>query len=95
MKRYREHGWSWVVRTHHVDYRRPAFAGDEVIVRTWVATMQKFSSLRRFEIYRRSGAGELLARAETNWAFVNVTTGKLLAIPEPVSASFLLIADSK
>src|SRR5262249_50558295 len=57
LKRYREHGWSWVVRTHHIDYRRPAFAGDEIIVRTWVATMEKFASRRRFEIYRRTGTG--------------------------------------
>lgn len=93
LQRYRQEGWSWVARTHQIEYRRPAFVHDEIVVRTWVTTMQKFSSLRKFEILRRSG--ELLARAETNWAFVNIQTGRLLAIPEAVSQSFGLIAEGK
>lgn len=93
MERYRAAGWSWVVRTHHIEYRRPAFAGDELIVKTWVASMQKYVSVRKFEIVRRDAPTVLLARAETHWAFVNLATGRLLAIPEEVSRSFVVVAE--
>ena len=29
-------GATWVVRSHHIEYRRPAFAGDRIRVVTWV-----------------------------------------------------------
>jgi len=82
---YRDRGWAWVARSHRIEYRRPAFLEDEVIVRTWVADMQKFTSLRKYEMYR---GRDLLARAETNWAFVDFTNQKLLAIPAEVARAF-------
>jgi acyl-CoA thioester hydrolase len=79
-----------VVRTHQIEYRRPAFSGEEIIIRTWVSSMEKFSSLRRFEI-RRAPQGELLAKAETNWAFVHLQAGRLLPIPPEVRDAFPLV----
>ena len=86
-KRYRDEGWSWVVRSHFIEYRRPVFAGDVVIVRTWVADMKKFSSLRKFEMSEEK-TGKVAARAETNWAFVSLETGRLIAIPDIVKSAF-------
>ena len=89
---YRERGWAWVVRSHYIEYRRPAFAGDELTVKTWVADMARFTSRRRFEISRDS---KLIARAETNWAFVETNAGKLMPIPEEVFSAFELVPDEK
>ena len=50
--RYRRQGQGWVVRAHAVEYLQPAFAGDRIVVRTWVATMRKATSLRRYRIFR-------------------------------------------
>jgi len=50
--RYFQFGQGWVVRAHAIDYLQPAFAGDRVVVRTWVATMRKATSLRRYRIFR-------------------------------------------
>src|SRR4029453_16501966 len=33
----RQAGAAWVVRSHKVEYKRPAFAGERVRVLTWVA----------------------------------------------------------
>ena len=53
----------------------PAFAGDEVVVETWVATMKKVSSLRRYRMVRQADQ-TLLAEAETDWAFVDYASGR-------------------
>lgn len=86
-ERYRERGVSWVARSHFIEYRRPAFVEEELIVRTWVATMQRCSSLRRYQILRAAGE-VLLAVAETNWAFVSLDEEKLCRIPPEIAESF-------
>ncbi|SFH56674.1 acyl-CoA thioesterase [Planctomicrobium piriforme] len=88
-EKYREHHWAWVVRTHYIEYRRPVFAGDELTIRTWVADMNRFTSLRKFEMLRDQ---KVVARAETNWAFVDTQQGKLVPIPEIVSGSFEIVS---
>ncbi len=91
MSRYRELGFAWVVRRHTIEYLLPAVERDRIIVRTWVADMQRVTSRRRYEIH----AGDrLLARAETNWAFIRTSDGRLTRIPETVAGSFVLVPDS-
>jgi acyl-CoA thioester hydrolase len=91
-ERYRQSGAGWVVRSHKIDYLQPAFAGDAVVVRTWVATMKKATSVRRYQILRETDDA-LLATAETKWAFVNYATGQPTRIPGEVADSFTVIDD--
>jgi len=88
--RYRELGQGWVVRSHAIEYLLPAFAGDHVVVETWVSSMRKVTSLRRYRIVR-GGDGALLATAETNWAFVDLATGKPVRIPPEIAAAFVVV----
>jgi acyl-CoA thioester hydrolase len=88
-ERYDELGAGWVVRSHHIDYLKPAFEGDDLIIRTWVENMKPATSLRRYEICLRDGA--LLARAATDWAFVNYARQKAVRIPPEVANSFDLV----
>ena len=83
-------GQGWVVRSHAIEYLLPAFAGDHVVVETWVTTMKKVTSLRRYRIVR-GGDGALLATAETNWAFVDLTTFKPVRIPPEVGGAFVVV----
>lgn len=87
--RYRELGMGWVARSHTIEYLRPAMAGDEIVVETHVSDMKKVTSTRRYRILRRSD-GELLARAETHWAFVNLATGRPTRIPAEISRAYPL-----
>ncbi len=89
-ERYRRMGCGWVVRSHKIEYSQPAFAGDRIVVRTWVATMKKATSLRRYRILRETD-NVLLATAETKWAFIDYTTGNPMRIPREVAASFQVI----
>ncbi|MDZ7619296.1 MAG: thioesterase family protein [Patescibacteria group bacterium] len=86
-QRYKDHGSGWVARSHRIDYRQPALPGDEIVVETWVATMQKVTSVRQYRILRVADA-KLLADAETKWAFINFATGQPVRIPAEISAAF-------
>ena len=86
-ERYRRLGCGWVVRSHTIEYRQPATAGDRIVVRTWVATMKKVSSIRRYRIIRRAD-DELLATAETKWAFIDYATGQPARIPRQIAGAF-------
>jgi acyl-CoA thioester hydrolase len=102
-ERYRELGAGWVVRTHKIEYLQPAFAGDEIVVRTWVANLKKVTSLRRFQIVRLSTGHEtpretaketVLAVAETDWAFIHFATHQLKRIPPEVAGAFEIAGES-
>ncbi len=76
-------GATWVVRTHHIEYLSPLFAGDQVTVLTWPANFQRVRSTRKYKFVRAKD-GEVIARAETDWVFVNAKTGRPQSIPEEV-----------
>jgi acyl-CoA thioester hydrolase len=89
---YHEIAAGWVVRSHQIEYKSPAFEGDELIIRTWVASMGRATSSRRFEILRASD-GVLLATAVTEWAFVSRSTGRPTRIPPEVAAAFEIVEE--
>lgn len=76
-------GATWVVREHKVEYLLPAFAGEEIEIKTWVENIRRVRSLRKYEFVRKSD-GKVLVRGETDWVFVDVKSGKPMAIPEEV-----------
>jgi acyl-CoA thioester hydrolase len=93
VERYRELGSAWVVRSHAIEYLRPAFAADEVVVRTWVSEMGKVSSRRKYAIVRADG--RLLARAETLWVFVSRDRHTLDRVPAQLQAAFPVVPDAR
>ena len=78
---------TWVIRKHSVEYFLPAFAGEEIEVRTWVENLRKVRSLRMYEFVRKSD-GKVLVKGETDWVFMDTKTGRLKAIPFEVEKIF-------
>jgi acyl-CoA thioester hydrolase len=72
---------AWVALRHEIDYLKPAVAGDEIVVSTWVGVAEGLS-FERFTEVRRRADGRVLARARTLWCPVDARTGK----PHRVSA---------
>jgi acyl-CoA thioester hydrolase len=85
--RYVEAGAGWVVRSHAIEYLRPAFADETIVLATWVAAMARTQSTRKYLCYRPAD-DTVLARAETLWVFVDFRTGRLIRIPDPVLTAF-------
>jgi acyl-CoA thioester hydrolase len=90
--RYDELGQGWVVRSHEIKYLEPSYEGQAIVVRTWVADMTKVASTRRYKILRAADQ-RVLAKAATQWAFIDFKTGTLARIPEVVSSAFELVGD--
>jgi acyl-CoA thioester hydrolase len=81
-------GCTWVARSHHIEYLRPAYVGDTVNVQTWVVdATRKSSSTRRYRMVREAD-GSVLARGETLWVFIDAQNGRPRSIPAEVIQCF-------
>ena len=78
---------TWFIRGHKLEYFHPAFAGEEIEIRTWVENIRHVRSLRKY-VFIRKQDGTTLVKGETDWVFVDAKSGKPLAIPEGVRAIF-------
>jgi acyl-CoA thioester hydrolase len=87
MARYAEIGNHWLIRETEIEYLKPLRYNEQVEVRTWVSDFQRVRSRRSYEFYL-AGTGELVARAETDWVYLNSSTGSPASIPPEMIASF-------
>jgi len=92
LERYVKDGAGWVVRSHSIEYLRPAFAGDAISIFTWVADFSRSTSRRRYLFYRPREE-EILAKADTLWVFVNLRSGAPARIPETLRSAFAVVPD--
>jgi acyl-CoA thioester hydrolase len=83
---------TWVVREHRIEYLLPAYAGEEIEVKTWVENIRRVRSLRKYEFVRKSDS-KVLVKGETDWVFVDANSGRPLPIPEKVSSVFSLYTE--
>ena len=93
-QRYLDIGAAWVVRSHAIQYLRPAFAGEEVMIETWVSRFQKTKSLRKYRISRPAD-DTLLVTAETNWALIDITKRRPCRIPTDLKEAFQIVPESE
>ncbi len=89
---YRTLGQGWVVRSHYIEYLSPARPGDGIVVRTWVADMKRVTSTRRYHILRAVD-GQVLARAETQWAFVTFSNHQPCRVPAEIAGAFEVVSE--
>ena len=94
LERYLERGQGWLVRRHTVEYLRPAFAGDALVLYTWVASFARSSSPRRYLLHRAADH-TIVARAETLWVFVDIRTGAPARLPAELRSAFEVVADDE
>ncbi|MEN6431729.1 MAG: acyl-ACP thioesterase domain-containing protein [Smithella sp.] len=87
-------GATWLVRTHHIEYLRPAFTGEEIAILTWVSDFRRVQSLRKYKIIRIKD-NAVLVEGETDWVFLDAQTGRLRSIPENVIAAFEILPKEK
>lgn len=86
----RELGGLWFVRTHRIEYLKPAFLNDPITVMTWVADWRKVRSLRRYRFMRDQ---TVLAEGETDWVFVDAVTSRPKPVPAQIVSAFGIAPD--
>ncbi len=87
-------GATWVVRHHHVEYLRPAFAGEDVEVLTWVSARRKVRSLRKYR-FVRAADGATLVQGQTEWILVDVASGRPRTIPDTILDLFTELSEDR
>lgn len=86
--RYREMGRLWFVRDTEIEYLAPLRYGDEVVVQTWVLDFRRVRSRRAYEL-RRAGDEMVVARAVTDWVFLDNVKQRPASVPAGMAAAFL------
>jgi acyl-CoA thioester hydrolase len=87
LARYEAMGRRWLVRETDIEYLRPLRYGDSVQVKTWVADFRRVRSRRAYE-FRLAESGALMARAYTDWVFLDSATLRPTPIPRELRAAF-------
>ncbi|WP_394906479.1 acyl-CoA thioesterase [uncultured Mesonia sp.] len=85
-KRIQEH-YGWVVLNHYIEYKKPAFLGEEIYLKTWIANYEGVKSERRTEIYAKKDM-VLLAQAKTLWCLIDLKKQKPQRIIESITQPF-------
>jgi acyl-CoA thioester hydrolase len=85
--RYQAMDRLWLIRETEIEYLRPLRYGDSVQITTWVLDFRRIRSRRAYE-FRYAGSGELVARASTDWVFLERSSGRPTAIPQDMMAAF-------
>ena len=86
-KKYTEMNRYWLIFATQVEYLLPAFTNDTVQVKTWVTDFRRASSRRSYE-FTRLETNELIARAYTDWIFLNASTHQPSTIPAELGQAF-------
>lgn len=75
----------WVVRNHHLEYRKQAVLGDQLIIKTFVKSYKGPFSERVVQFYL---SDELAVESSSNWCLIDADTSKPMRIPEDLKSLF-------
>jgi len=87
MKRYDEIQHHWLIRESQVEYLQPIRYDQHVAVTTWIADFRRVTSMRAYE-FRLVETGELVARAFTDWVFLDTRRKRPTSIPNALVEAF-------
>ncbi len=89
-ERYAQIGRTWIIRSHTIEYLHSAYAGDAITVYTWVSSLQKIRSLRKYKFYRPAD-DTVLATAATLFIFCDLESGRPVSIPQEAQAAYQIV----
>ena len=83
LKEYLELKHAMVAVEHHVQYRKAAFEGEKIVLRTWLNEINALYLFRQYVFYRTQDQAVLFS-GNTKWACVEIATGR----PKRMSPTF-------
>jgi acyl-CoA thioester hydrolase len=86
LQRYEQMGRHWLIRNTEIEYLAALHYDDQIAVKTWVADFRRSTSRRMYEFTRGE---EVVARAHTDWVFLDDTSGHPARIPVEMARVFL------
>lgn len=86
-EKYDQLGHYWLIRETDIEYLKPVVYGDSVRVKTWVLDFHRVRSRRAYEFSLLS-SGEKVAKAITDWVYLESATAKPATIPREMITAF-------
>ncbi len=86
--RYDAMGYLWLAYETEIEYLHPVVYGDTIEVKTWVGDFRRVRS-RRFYEFRKVGEEELVARASTDWVYLQAATERPTMVPQELISAFV------
>ena len=77
----------WVVYETEIEYLQPLYYDDRVEVKTWVQDFRRVRSRRAYE-FRLADSEQLVARAVTDWVYLQLSTLRPVVIDDEMKAVF-------
>ncbi len=87
MARHERMGRYWLIRDSDIEYLSPLVYGDSVTIRTWVNIFRRVRCQREYRFFNQHS--EQVARALTDWIFLEQETNRPAAIPDELVVAFL------
>jgi len=85
---YRTLGTGCVARRHELDYLLPTFAGDRLMLGTWIESIdQRLTMWRAYQVIR-VGDGRTVLRGRTQWVSVDFVSGRPKRMPPEFVAAY-------
>ncbi len=78
----------WVVLSHNISYKNPAFVGEELEIQTWIEYHKGVRSERCYKI-KSVEDGKTLIEAKTLWCLLDGTSRRPVIIPNEIADLFL------
>jgi acyl-CoA thioester hydrolase len=86
-QKYDQLGCYWLIRETDIKYLKPAQYGDTLAVKTWVVDFRRVRSRRVYE-FTLTTTGEIIAKAVTDWVYLESDSGSPVRIPTEIINAF-------
>jgi YbgC/YbaW family acyl-CoA thioester hydrolase len=91
MEKFMERGFGWVVRTAHVDYKRPLMMGDYFLVRTGIETIDDKGCRVAFTITNKA-TKKICCDGWFDYTMIDMKTGRGAKIPDDIIEHYRIYA---
>lgn len=88
VERYQEMDRAWYVRETDIEYLAPLQYGGEVEIETGVLDFRRVRSRRAYTL-RQADSSTVVARAVTDWVFLDLTRRRPVSVPAELVGAFL------
>jgi len=81
-------GHFWLIRGHEIEYLAPVRGGESIEIKTWNLGYRRTLMRRAYEM-RNLSSGVIVAKAHTDWVFLDLQSQRPVSIPPEVVAAYL------
>ncbi|XID75583.1 acyl-CoA thioesterase [Alkanindiges sp. WGS2144] len=86
---YQQLDAAMVARQHELTYLAACFAGDELLLTTWLSKNDGFNLYRHYEISRKSDQKKVF-EARTHWVCIRMSSGRPIRMPPEFKKAYIV-----